>query len=273
MPCRPLRRRLAALIFLVLLFAWGKPCSAGSDALLTIGVGPDSVHLLLAELTGLLLKARGLSVAVRDGIPPADLPRRLAAGEVDLCFIETTAPASPADRVPATTPLPPLPFAAGQVVVMRRQQADALGIAAASDLAAHPALRYAAAPELAALRRVYGLSPATPKVVPADLIYRALRKESIDVGVGRATDGRIVAFRLAILKDDRLALTNSRIIPIVRTTTLGDHPEIEAELTRLGRHLDLTAIQRLDANLLLAHRDADELAREWLKREKLLQEK
>src|SRR5215216_5766771 len=100
---------------------------------------------------------------------------------------------------------------------MRRADAAARRISSISDLAARvregESLKLASTLEflnrtdgLKPLQRTYGFEFTLGNVVGMDTgaIYNALRRQSeFDVGVVFATDGRISAFDLAILRDDR----------------------------------------------------------------------
>jgi len=267
------RSFIAALVFVTLLLFACRPVAATGPSL-TIGAGPDPGRQLLAELAAQLLAGQGLTTVVHHGIPDADLGLRLADGTIDLCFTETAPPPRlPADDAELVR-LPALPFATGQALLMRQRQAQALGIQTISDLATllteqpRLPLRFAAADSrhLAQIAHHYGLQPALAgqSLPTIDLIYRQLKNGHVDVGIGRASDGRIIAFRLAILTDDKLALAAGHTAPLARADTLRQHPEIATQLARLNKMMDLNTLQRLTAGILIGHRQPGDMAREWL---------
>jgi hypothetical protein len=79
-------------------------------------------------------------------------------------------------------------------------------------------------------------------------IYNALRRQSeFDVGVVFATDGRISAFDLAILRDDRRFFPSYLLTPVVRDATLRRHPTLRTVLESLSARLDNETMISLNA--------------------------
>ncbi|MDH5297707.1 MAG: hypothetical protein OEV91_01660 [Desulfobulbaceae bacterium] len=272
MPCRPF---LPALLISLLSCLW-LPIPAAAGPGLTIGAGPEPGQQLLAELTALLLNKEGINAAIRQATSVSDLPSQLRSGEIDLCFVPMAAGQEPADL--ALAPMPPLPFAAGPVLLMRQQQARELAIRTVSDLAATidntPApFRFGgiAGDPAARLAAAYDLHPAgIGNEYPPDLLYLAVKSDRLDVAMGVADDGRIVAYRLAVLVDDRQALPTVAMVPLTRAALLAGRSEITALLARLTDHLDQEAMQRLHSAVVVAHRRPRPVAEEWLRRIGLL---
>src|SRR5215203_5761719 len=81
------------------------------------------------------------------------------------------------------------------------------------------------------LEQAYGFQFGWGKVVTMDpaAIYTVLHRSSeLDVGVVFATDGRISAFNLTVLRDDRGFFPSYILAPVVRKTTLERFPQIKA---------------------------------------------
>ncbi|RYD88156.1 MAG: amino acid ABC transporter permease, partial [Sphingobacteriales bacterium] len=94
-------------------------------------------------------------------------------------------------------------------LVMRREQADQLGIHTISDLRGHPDLVVRPSPEFLQrqdgwqpLSQRYGLSMKNVAGVEHALGYAALSKGKIDVMDAYSTDAQIAQFHLVTLKDD-----------------------------------------------------------------------
>ncbi len=163
---------------------------------------------------------------------------------------------------------------------MRRQQAARLGIRTISDLRRYQdTLRAGFGPEFMnrpdgypGLVRAYDLHLAqTPREMDRNLLYAALNQESIDVAAGDSTDGRIAAFDLVVLEDDRRFFPPYEAVPMVRQKTLERFPELEAVLDRLSGILNAETMRRLNREVDLEKRPPPEVARDFLKRAGLLE--
>lgn len=107
---------------------------------------------------------------------------------------------------------PELGFNDAYGLVLRRKDAQRLGVARISDLRAHPELRYGITPELLdrsdgwkPLVQRYGLTgenARAPRTIEHALGYEALSKGAIDVKDCYTTDAQIKKFDLTVLRDD-----------------------------------------------------------------------
>jgi osmoprotectant transport system permease protein len=68
----------------------------------------------------------------------------------------------------------------------------------------------------------------------AALMYEALKNERVDVAVGYSTDGRIKAFDLKVLRDDRNYFPPYDAAPLVRASTLEQNQNLRAVLNKLA---------------------------------------
>ena len=108
--------------------------------------------------------------------------------------------------------LEPFGFNNTYTLAMRRDKAEQLGIESFSDLAEHaPNLILGCTHEFLerpdgyeGLKKVYGINFSDTKGLDPGLTYAAVRDGSVDVNDAFATDGRIPAFDLKVLKDDKL---------------------------------------------------------------------
>ena len=68
----------------------------------------------------------------------------------------------------------------------------------------------------------------------AGLMYDAVRNDKVDVIGGYSTDGRIDAYRLRVLEDDKKYFPPYYVAPLLRKATLEKYPELREVLNRLG---------------------------------------
>ncbi len=169
--------------------------------------------------------------------------------------------------------LAPLGFENTFALLMRREQAERLGIAKISDLKRHlTSLRIGFGPEFGrrpdgfpGLAKSYGLDFArSPVEMDRNLLYQAVRGESIDVAAGDSTDGRVATMDLTMLVDDRRFFPPYEAVPLVRAETLGLHPKLREALNRLANRIDAPTMRRLNHQVDGEKRDPAGVAREYL---------
>ena len=68
----------------------------------------------------------------------------------------------------------------------------------------------------------------------AALMYDALKNKRVDVAVGYSTDGRIKAFDLKVLEDDRNYFPPYDAAPLIRSATLENYPGLRDVLNKLA---------------------------------------
>jgi len=116
------------------------------------------------------------------------------------------------------------------------------------------------------LAATYGLHFAEqPRIMDLGLLARALKDHQIDLAAGNATDGLIPALDLFVLEDDRHYFPPYEAVPVVRLETLREHPEIGRALDELAGRISDEEMQRLNYSVDGQHRDAKEVAHEFLK--------
>ncbi|MEW6322498.1 MAG: ABC transporter permease/substrate-binding protein [Acidobacteriota bacterium] len=171
------------------------------------------------------------------------------------------------------TLLPRLGFNNTFAILVRRDQARALGLTRVSDLAAHAAqltagfgYEFLERPDgFAGLSRAYGLSFRTaPRVMDLTLIYRALAAGEIDVTAGDATSGLLEALGLVHLEDDRGYFPPYDAAPVARAATLLRHPEVNEALRWLEGRISAEAMRRMNHAVDGLRRDPAAVAREFL---------
>jgi osmoprotectant transport system permease protein len=97
------------------------------------------------------------------------------------------------------------------------------------------------------LKKLYGIKlPSHPLQMDPGLMYRALADGTVDVIDGFATDGRIPAYGLVILEDDKGFFPPYYAAPLVRKETLKLYPEIEEILNKLAGNISDKSMQELN---------------------------
>jgi osmoprotectant transport system substrate-binding protein len=116
------------------------------------------------------------------------------------------------------------------------------------------------------LAATYGLHFAEqPRVMDLGLLARALKDHQIDLAAGNATDGLIPALDLFVLEDDRHYFPPYEAVPVIREQVVQRHPEIAQALADLAGKISDEEMRRLNYAVDGQHRDAAEVAREFLR--------
>ena len=112
----------------------------------------------------------------------------------------------------------------------------------------------------------------TPRQLDIGLMYRACADGTVDVINAFATDGRIQAFDLMVLEDDKHYFPPYEAAPLVRRDTLEAHPQIADALNRLGGQINDEDMQALNYAVDEEGLRADQAARDFLVEKGLLPE-
>jgi osmoprotectant transport system substrate-binding protein len=168
--------------------------------------------------------------------------------------------------------LDPFGFNNTYTLTMRDDEAERLGINTISDLASKSStLRLGCTHEFLeradgekGLEAKYGIKFAATSGMEPGLTYVAVNDNKVDVIDGFSTDGRIIAFNLRILKDDKKFFPPYYAAPIIRADILQQHPEIATALKLLAGKIDDQEMTKLNAKVDLEKQDAKIVAKEWL---------
>jgi len=121
-----------------------------------------------------------------------------------------------------------------------------------------------------ALQEAYGLNFNTV-TLSSELMYPAARQGYVDIIGGYATDGRIKAYDLLVLEDDRDAFPPYVCAPIVNAKSLQEFPQLDSVLRKLTNTIDSRSMTNLNYQVDLKKRDPREVAAEFLDSLGLLQ--
>jgi osmoprotectant transport system substrate-binding protein len=278
-------------------------CSAAAAQGVVIGAKEFTEQLLVAEMSAQLLRASGLNPHKGTGFATTGVRTLQERGIVDLYWeytgtslttfnhvSEKLSPDEAYARVKALDAerglvwLAPSKVNNTYALAMRQADAAAKGISSISDLArrvrAGDEFRLASTVEfvtradgLKPLEQAYGFQFGYGNAVGMDpgAVYGALRRSSeFNVGIVFSTDGRISAFDLTVLRDDRGFFPTYVLAPVVRKTTLDRFPHMKAPLERLSTQLDNETMVALNAAVDLQGRRVEDVASHFLRSRGLL---
>jgi len=120
------------------------------------------------------------------------------------------------------------------------------------------------------LRRAYGIQFREVQDLDPALMYQAIANGEVDVICAFATDGRLAAFALQPLQDDRGFFPPYQAAPVIRTEVLKTHPELRQVLDQLAGLLDDATMQRLNFEVDEKKQRPSDIAREFLEGHGLL---
>ncbi|NIS38851.1 glycine/betaine ABC transporter substrate-binding protein, partial [Candidatus Saccharibacteria bacterium] len=169
-------------------------------------------------------------------------------------------------------------------VLMRKETAQKLQLRTISDLADYleqsTTIQFGSDPEFAArkdglpgLQKAYGIDDHPNfqiKQMDAGLVYQTLSQGSIDAAIGYSTDGRIAAFDLVRLKDDKNYFPVYNPTPVYQQSTLQQFPKITEILNRIAETITAEEITEMNYRHDVELVRPKVLAREWLKEHGLL---
>jgi osmoprotectant transport system permease protein len=167
--------------------------------------------------------------------------------------------------------LAPLGFENTYALAMREDRARALGVHRIDELRpAAPRLvmggdyEFFGRPEWAAIRDAYGLDFADLRAMDPALMYRAVASGDVDVISAFSTDGRIAAFDLRVLEDDRGVIPPYDAILMGRPGLAQDAPAAVAALRDLSGAIDAEAMRRMNLAVDREGRSPAAVARDFL---------
>ncbi|MEN1836297.1 glycine betaine ABC transporter substrate-binding protein [Pseudomonas lijiangensis] len=103
----------------------------------------------------------------------------------------------------------------------------------------------------------------------AGLVYTALRNGQVFAGLVYTTDGRLNAFKLKVLEDDKHYFPDYTAAPVIRQEYLNAHPEIATLLKPLADLLDNQTMIELNARVDVGHESPSTVAADFLRQHPL----
>lgn len=99
----------------------------------------------------------------------------------------------------------------------------------------------------------------------AGLVYTALRNGQVFSGLVYTTDGRLSAFDLKLLEDDKHYFPDYTAAPVVRKEVLDAHPQLASLLKPLAEQLDDETMRQLNARVDVEHQSPGKVAADYLR--------
>lgn len=273
---------------------------------LIVGGKNFTEQLLLPELAGILLEQAGFDVKLKTGVGTAIARKSLENAQIDLYYEYTgtaytlfykqkekeimTVPekvyswVKKADSEKGLVWLDPVKFNNTYTLMMRKREAEKLGIKSISDLGAYVSknpdkLIFALGAEFwerpdgfKGLMKTYNFNLPIKQVkkMSMGLTYQALQKKLVNSAAGFATDGRIAAFGFVNLVDDKFFFPVYNPVPVVRKGILDKYPEIEGILKPIADNLTTEEMQQLNKAVDVDHKQVHAVAMDWLKSKNLI---
>jgi len=113
------------------------------------------------------------------------------------------------------------------------------------------------------LRSIYGLK-LNPLVVSDAIMYEAAYQAKLDLISGYSTDGRIKAFDLVVLEDDKTIFPPYYAAPIIKTRTLKKFPGLEETLNLLAGKINDSIMTNLNYKTELLKQTPEKVAKDFL---------
>lgn len=119
------------------------------------------------------------------------------------------------------------------------------------------------------LRSKYRLK-VNPVVISDAVMYKAAYEKHLDVISGYSTDGRLKAYNLVVLDDDKKIFPPYYAAPIVRDDALKRFPELERTLNLLSGKINDSIMTALNYRTDYLHQTPEKVAEDFLKANSLL---
>ncbi len=116
---------------------------------------------------------------------------------------------------------------------------------------------------LPGLQELYGFEFPEARITDTGITYTALADGLVDSAMGFATDGRIAAFNLVNLVDDKQYFPVYNPAPVVRKDLLDEYPEIAEVLNKLAS-LDTETMTNMNYRVDIEEEEPADVALEWL---------
>ena len=293
-----------ALAALIVTVAAPNAAFAASKGTFTVGSKEFTEQLVLGHMVSLIMADAGYDVVSKVPLGGTNIVRQaLVSKQID-GYIEYTGTASTVffketrplngeetyalvrdtDAKDGIVWLPPMTFNNTYCLMMRRAQADELGIASMSDLAKYIAdnpgkMRVTTNNEffvrpdgLPKMIQIYGfkLDITTVTQMDSGLIYLALKDAQIDVGLGFTTDGRIRAYDFVALTDDKEMFPAYNPCMVLHKSFIDKDPDIAPYFEKLGAILDDAAITELNFRADEKKENPQKVAETYLKENKII---
>ncbi len=118
------------------------------------------------------------------------------------------------------------------------------------------------------LKKVYKLNIRTVVISDA-VMYKAAFEKKLDVIDGYSTDGRLKAFNLQVLTDDKHIFPPYYAAPVVREEVLKKYPELENVLNQLAGRINDSVMTELNYRVDYLKQSPEKVAKDFLMEQSL----
>ncbi|MCY7961074.1 osmoprotectant ABC transporter substrate-binding lipoprotein OpuCC [Bacillus spizizenii] len=112
----------------------------------------------------------------------------------------------------------------------------------------------------------YGFEFGTTYPMQIGLVYDAVKNGKMDAVLAYSTDGRIKAYDLKILKDDKHFFPPYDCSPVIPEKVLKEHPELEGVINKLIGQIDTETMQELNYEVDGKLKEPSVVAKEFLEK-------
>ncbi|WIG49036.1 osmoprotectant ABC transporter substrate-binding lipoprotein OpuCC [Bacillus halotolerans] len=112
----------------------------------------------------------------------------------------------------------------------------------------------------------YGFEFGTTYPMQIGLVYDAVKNEKMDAVLAYSTDGRIKAYDLKILEDDKQFFPPYDCSPVIPEKVLKEHPELEGIINKLIGKIDTETMQELNYEVDGKLKEPSVVAKEFLEK-------
>src|SRR5450830_983423 len=257
---------------------------------------------LLAEITGQYLKANGFQVDLRTDMGSALVRAAQEHGQIDLYWeytgtslisynkiTESLSPEEAYRRVKELDAKKGIiwlnPSSANNTWAFAIRESDQnkltfrtvselkAALAAGKQLTLAAGVQFVSRPDgLVGLEKAYDFKYPKSLIKQMDpgLTYQAIRDSQVDVAAVYTTDGRVQAFKLLILKDDKNFFPPYALVPVVRQDTLEKYPQLGPRMNAVSAKIDDTSMRKLNASVDVDKIPFEKVAHDFLVQNKLI---
>ncbi|MGY3480111.1 osmoprotectant ABC transporter substrate-binding protein [Staphylococcus cohnii] len=145
-------------------------------------------------------------------------------------------------------------FANTYAFMVTKETAEKYNLETVSDLKKHPELKLGVDSSwlnregdgYPGFTKEYGFKFDTIRPMQIGLVYDALNSNNLDVAVGYSTDGRIAAYDLKVLKDDKQFFPPYDASAVATNELLDKHPELKPIINKLDKKISTSEMQKLN---------------------------
>jgi len=109
-------------------------------------------------------------------------------------------------------------------------------------------------------------------VISDAVMYKAAYEKKLDVISGYSTDGRLKAFDLVVLNDDKGIFPPYYVAPVIREEVLQKYPDLENVLNQLAGHINDSVMTELNYRVDYLKQSPEKVAKDFLMEQSLYKE-